>query len=163
MLVGIGRLPGRISSAYGEDDVSEPAVDLALAVVEALNGATWDIPFAATFVYSIEKELVTSDALAATVMIVDLDTENSTRKEDQETHTIGIALHQKVTSRNPDTITPLLNVRRQVHDFFRGKTLANGTVVKRRAKPVYDFDALRKRLQFIGFIELDFQLLYSPD
>jgi tetratricopeptide (TPR) repeat protein len=26
MLVGIGRLPGRISSAYGEDDVSEPGI-----------------------------------------------------------------------------------------------------------------------------------------
>jgi len=123
----------------------------------------FDPPFSAERIYVVDKDLVSGTVLKASVMVVDLESSTSTRRDDEETHTIGIALHKKVANAEPATIDPLVNVMRAVRDFFRSKELAGATVMKRRSRPLYDHDALRKRRQFIGFVELDCELIYAPE
>lgn len=141
--------------------MSEPALEIADALVALLNAHEFSLEFTSTRAYLAHRELVASTTLAATVMPFALETELDNRRDDNEVHSIGIAIHQKVVNSAPATIDPLVELTREVHDFCRSKTLADARVIKRRVQAWCDVPALLKK-QFLSYLIVDCKLIYTP-
>lgn len=140
----------------------EPALALADAIVSALNAKAFSLEFTAKREYLPRKEIRTSATLAATVMPTELDSEISTKEADKETHTIAVALHVRVANTATETIDPLMNLTREVHDFLRKFSTAEGRAIRRRAQPRYDFEALQTTSLFLAFVYVDCLVMYTP-
>lgn len=141
--------------------MSEPAIDIANAVVAALNGHSFSRPFEAARAYNAHRVYEGATTLQATVMPVKYESDVDTRRDDDERHRIGIALHQSVNSTANATIDPLVDLVREVHDFCRKQTFALARVMKRRTEP-FDYAELKKK-RWIGYVELELMLIYTPE
>lgn len=140
----------------------EPAIAIADALVEQLNEHAFAFPFTAERRYLSRPDLATSSALAVTVMLIDLESTMSTRAADDETHTVAVCVHQRVGNTLPETIDPLVNLVRQIHDFCRARTLASAKVIRRQMRPRYDLEALAKTKEFVAFLFVECKLIYEP-
>lgn len=141
----------------------EPAIAIADALVAALNAQAFSRTFTAAREYVARRDLVSSSTLAATVLLADLESEIDTRRDDKETHTIVVVIHQKVADLEVATLDPLLRLTREVHNFLRNLAPAGARVMRRKMKPRYDLEALQSQRQFISFLSVECNLIYNPE
>jgi len=142
--------------------MSEPIIDIAEALVTALNAHAFSAEFTAVRRYLERKQLTTSEELSVTVLMVGTESKLDTRYADEETHGLMIAIHQKVGSTGSETIDPLLHLVREIHDFCRELRLAGARVIRRSMVPRYDLEALSKTRVFLAFVSVECLLGYSP-
>lgn len=142
----------------------EPAIDIAEAVVAALNAKEFALPFTSKRAYVQRRQTTSAGTLSVCVFLVDLDSMTSTRQDDDETHTVAIAVHQRVQVVGLSTVDPLVNLVRQIHNFCRKKTFAGAKVIRRKIQPRYDLEALATSQEFLSFVYLECKLIYtSPE
>ena len=141
----------------------EPALAIADALVNELNCTKFSREFQAARSYTPKRELAGTPKLAVDVMLADMDTSISTRGEDDETHTIAVAFHQRLDNTSNATVDPLISLVREVHDHCRKLQLAGARVIGRKMKPRYDLDEMIEHKAFVAFLFLEFKLLYDPE
>lgn len=141
-----------------------PEIEIADAVVAELNGTAFNPAFTAVRDYLTERAILEGSAtLRCVVMSVAADDVNDSRGEDRETHKVGIAIFQKLAATDKATLDPLVRLCRDVRKRFRRFSAAPGVTCKARdSSPLYDPDYLQSKRVFLAFIELEFELIWSP-
>lgn len=141
---------------------TEPAIEIADALVEALNAHDFSCEFEAVRRYVGRAALPGASTLQVSVMPVGMESEVSTRREDKETHTVVVVVHQRVATTETCHVDPLVELVRAVHDFCRGLTLAGARVIRRQRQPLYDLEALAGTREFLAYVFVECLLGYIP-
>jgi hypothetical protein len=138
-------------------------IDIADAVVAALNGATFTQTFTAVRAYVPVYELTDLGTLRVTVVPRELSLVPLTRNADTGEYLIDVAV-QKVLGRDNADIDPFMTLAEDITDLFRGSTLATYTDAKCTAvanAPIYDPGHLDERRVFTSVVTLTFVVVRS--
>ncbi len=141
-------------------------VQIADAVVAALNGATLSQPVTAERYYLPEFDLKDMDTLHVSVVPAELDEEVADRAHDRAEYKIHVAVQQRVTTQDPPgldqaAIDGLMQLAQDIDDLFRHKTLAgyaSAAWTKTENKPIFDPKQLKDSSLFTSLLVLTFRV-----
>ena len=141
-------------------------VEIADAVVTALNGAHLSQPVSAQRYYLPEFDLKDMDTLHVSVVPAELDEEIADRAHDRAEYKIHVAVQKRVAKQDPpgiDTaaIDALMQLVEEIDDLFRHKRLAGyeqAHWAKTENKPIYDPKHLKEHGQFTSLLVFTFRV-----
>ena len=144
---------------------SATAIQIADAVVAALNGAGLSQPVTAVRYYLPEFDSKEMDQLHVSVVPAELDEEIADRTRDRAEYKIHVAVQQRVSKQDPpglDTaaIDGLMQLVEEIDDLFRHKPLAGLDAAhwtKTENKPIYDPKQLKDNSLFVSLLALTFR------
>jgi len=142
-------------------------IQIADAMVAALNGATLSQSFTAKRHYLPEFDLKEMETLHVSVVPAELDEEIADRSRDHAEYKIHIAVQKRVAKQAPpglDTaaIDSLMRLVEEIDDLFRHKPLAGfeqAHWVKTENKPIYDPNHLKEHSQFTSLLAFTYRLV----
>jgi hypothetical protein len=134
-------------------------VQVASAVTEELNSATFSIPFTAIRHYQPEFELKDLKSLHVTVVPRGVVITTLDRSRSQYDVQIDVAVQKKFSANTLEEIDPLMDFVQEIEDFFKQRSLKTvGAVwVKTENKPVYAPDHMQEYRQFTSVLTLTFK------
>ena len=141
-------------------------VEIADAVVAALNGAHLSQAVSAERYYLPEFDLPEMDQLHVSVVPAELDEEIADRTRDRAEYKIHVAVQKRVTKQDPsglDTaaIDGLMRLVEEIDDLFRHKPLLGypeAHWTKTENKPIYDPKHLKEHGQFTSLLVFTFRV-----
>jgi hypothetical protein len=141
-------------------------IEIADAVVAALNAATLSQPFTAARHYLPEFDLKEMETLHVSVVPAELDEETADRTRDRAEYKIHVAVQKRVAKQDPpglDTqaIDALMQLVQEIDDLFRHKRLAGYAQAhwaKTENKPIYDPKHLKEHGQFTSLLVFTFRV-----
>ena len=139
-------------------------IEIADAVVAALNGASLSQEVTAVRHYLPEFDLKEMDQLHVSVVPAELDEEIADRTRDKAEYKIHVAVQKRVTKQDPpglDTtaIDDLMTLVEEIDDLFRHKPLSGfeqAHWLKTENKPIYDPKHLKENGQFTSLLAFTF-------
>jgi hypothetical protein len=142
-------------------------VEIADAVVAALNAATLSQSFEAKRYYLPEFDLKEMDTLHVSVLPAELDEEISDRTRDRAEYKIHLAVQKRVTQQESpgldhEAIDGLMTLVEEIDDLFRHQPLSGyeqAHWVKSENKPIYDPKHLKEHGQFTSLLVLTFRVV----
>jgi len=142
-------------------------IQIADAMVAALNGATLSQSFTAKRHYLPEFDLKEMETLHVSVVPAELDEEIADRSRAHAEYKIHIAVQKRVAKQAPpglDTaaIDSLMRLVEEIDDLFRHKPLAGfeqAHWVKTENKPIYDPNHLKEHSQFTSLLAFTYRLV----
>ena len=142
-------------------------VDIANAMVTALNGSALSQPFEASRYYLPEFDLKEMDTLHVSVVPAELDEEIADRSRDRAEYKIHVAVQKRVTKSDPPGLDPaaidaLMQLVEEIDDLFRHKPLMGyeaASWAKTENKPIYDPKHLKEHGQFTSLLVFTFRVL----
>ncbi len=142
-------------------------IQIADAVVEALNGATLSQPVTARRHYLPEFELTEMDVLHVSVVPAELDEEIADRMRDRTEYKIHVAVQKRVGRQDPpgidtEAIDELMQLVEEIDEVFRHKPLAGfeqAHWIKTENKPIYDPKHLKEHGQFTSLLVFTFRMV----
>jgi hypothetical protein len=135
--------------------------DIAEAVTQELNGATFSQAFTAQRAYLPIFELPEMQDLHVTVVPKSVSILPGGRSHNQHDYAIDVAVQKKLNATDNTEIDPLLSLVDEIADHFRLKRLDSypGAVwVKTDNEPVYDPEHLDRLRQFTSVLTLTFRV-----
>ncbi len=146
---------------------SSMAIQIADAVVEALNGATLSQPVTAARYYLPEFDLKEMKDLHVSVVPAELDEEIADRARDRAEYKIHVAVQKRVAKQDPpgldtEAIDGLMQLVQEIDDLFRHKPLADfeqALWTKTENKPIYDPKHLQENQQFTSLLAFTFRVI----
>ncbi len=146
--------------------MSAVVVEIADAVVAALNGAHLSQAVSAQRYYLPEFDLKDMDTLHVSVVPAELDEEIADRSHDRAEYKIHVAVQKRVTKQDPpgldaEAIDGLMTLVQEIDDLFRHKTLAgyaSAAWTKTENKPIFDPKHLKESGQFTSLLVLTFRV-----
>lgn len=141
-------------------------VEIADAVVAALNAHTFSQAFTAERYYLPEFDLTAMDQLHVSVVPAELDEELADRIRDRAEYKIHVAVQKRVAKQEPpglDTaaIDALMALVEEIDDLFRHKPLPGyeqAHWTKTENKPIYDPKHLKEHGQFTSLLVFTFRV-----
>ena len=141
-------------------------VEIADAVVTALNAHTLSQAFTAARYYLPEFDLPEMDQLHVSVVPAELDEEIADRTRDRAEYKIHVAVQKRVTKQDPpglDTsaIDGLMALVQEIDDLLHHKPLAGyeeAHWTKTENKPIYDPKHLKEHGQFTSLLVFTFRV-----
>ena len=136
--------------------------DIAEAVKESLNGATFSQSFNATRHYLPIYDLQDMKNLHVTVVPKGLAIQPGGRAHNQHDYQIDVAVQKKLSTGDNSEIDPLLTLVDEIADHFRFKRLdsfPNAMWVKTENAPVYAVEHLDRFRQFTSVVTLTFRMM----
>lgn len=133
-------------------------IQIADAVVDAINAATLDYTVTAARAYVPVADVKDLTTLRVTVVPRDLAAAADTRHTDLFTYNVDVAV-QKVLPADVSAIDPYMRLVEQIADVFRGKALAGYTDATCTAianAPIYDPGHMDEKRVFTSVITLTF-------
>jgi hypothetical protein len=143
-------------------ETNEPAIAIADALVSVLNDHEFSCEFQAERRYVGRAALTAASTLQVSVIPAGMESIVDTRREDKETHTVVVVVHQRVATTEPCHVDPLVELVREIHDFCRGLKLAGARVIRRQRQPLYDMEALAATREFLSYVFVECLLGYVP-
>ena len=136
------------------------AVDIAEAVKESLNAATFSQAFTATRQYRPAFELKDMATLHVTVVPHAVDVQSLSRTKHQYDVQVHVAVQKKLKEDSATEIDPLMDLVEEVMDFWRLRRLdgAGATCVGVANAPIYATEHMAELRQFTSLITLTFRL-----
>jgi hypothetical protein len=143
------------------------AVEIADAMVTALNAAQLSEAFEAKRYYLPEFDLKEMNTLHVSVVPAELDEEIADRSRDRAEYKIHVAVQKRVASNDPPgfdeaAIDGLMQLVQEIDDLFRHKPLAGYTQAgwaKTENKPIYDPKHLKENSQFTSLLVFTFRVM----
>jgi hypothetical protein len=137
-------------------------VDIADAVVTALNVGTFSQSFQAVRHYQPVYELKDMGTLHVSVVPKGIELELFTRAQVQADVQIDIGVQKKLASLEGAEVDPLMHLVDEIGDYFRTHALAGTPAVwfKTENVPIYAPEHLAKLRQFTSVLTLTFRLLH---
>jgi hypothetical protein len=140
-------------------------IQIADALVAALNAAALSQPFTAVRHYLPEFELKELDTLHVSVVPAELDEEIVDRTRDRAEYKIHVAVQKRVAKQDPpgiDTaaVDALMQLVEEIDDLLRHKPLAGyekAHWVKSENKPIYDPKQLKEHGLFTSLLVFTFR------
>jgi hypothetical protein len=141
-------------------------IEIADAVVTALNAAKLSQPVEAQRHYLPEFDLADMDALHVSVVPAELEEEIADRSRDWAEYKIHVAVQKRVSKQDPPgldatAIDGLMTLVEEIDDLFRHKPLAGygqAHWTKTENKPIYDPKHLKDQGQFTSLLVLTFRV-----
>jgi hypothetical protein len=145
--------------------MSAVTLEIADAVVAALNAAALSHPFTAARHYLPEFDLKEMDTLHVSVVPAELDEEIADRTRDRAEYKIHVAVQKRVAKQDPpgiDTaaVDALMQLVEEIDDLLRHKRLAGcegAHWVKTENKPIYDPRQLKEHGLFTSLLVFTFR------
>jgi hypothetical protein len=142
-------------------------VEIADAVVAALNAAHLSQPFEAKRYYLPEFDLKDMDTLHVSVVPAELDEELADRSRERAEYKIHVAVQKRVAKNDPPgldeaEIDDLMTLVQEIDDLFRHKPLAGFTQARwarTENKPIYDPKHLKESGQFTSLLVFTFRMM----
>ena len=142
-------------------------LEIADAVVAALNSARLSQAFEARRYYLPEFDLKDMDTLHVSVVPAELDEEIADRSRDRAEYKIHVAVQKRVAKKDPPgldqaAIDGLMQLVQEIDDLFRHKPLAGYTQAswaKTENKPIYDPKHLKENNQFTSLLVFTFRVM----
>jgi hypothetical protein len=142
-------------------------VEIADAVVAALNGAKLSQALVAKRYYLPEFDLKAMDQLHVSVVPAELEEEISDRARDRAEYKIHVAVQKRVGKQDPPgldqtAIDGLMTLVQEIDDLFRHKPLdgyPEAHWVKTENKPIYDPKHLKESGQFTSLLVFSFRVV----
>ena len=143
-------------------------LDIADAVVVALNAASVDEVLSQTFVsaraYTPRGDLKDYGTLVVTVVPVSSSAELVTRARSQETYTLDVAVQKRSKADDPDddptTFDPIILLAEEIQTLLHGATLTVGEVImtclESPERPTFDHDHAAAYRQITSVIRLEY-------
>ena len=146
--------------------MSAITIEIADAVVAALNAATLSQPFTAVRHYLPEFDLKEMGTLHISVVPAELDEEVADRTRDRAEYKIHVAVQKRVAKQDPpglDTaaIDALMQLVEEIDDLFRHNRLAGyeqAHWAKTENKPIYDPKQLKEHGLFTSLLVFTFRV-----
>jgi hypothetical protein len=147
--------------------VSATVIQIADAVVTALNLATMSEPVTVRRFYLPEFDLKDMGTLHVSVVPAELDEEIADRSRDRAEYKIHVAVQKRVTTNDPpgldsSVLDGLMELVQQIDDIFRHKALAafpQASWAKTENKPIYDPKHLKDHGQFTSLLVFTFRVM----
>jgi hypothetical protein len=138
-------------------------VNIADAIVAALNGEAFSQPFTAVRGYLPTFDLHELNELKVTVVPKEDDGKLDTRDASTHEYAIDIGIQKKPsTIDNPD-LDPLMRLTQEIADYFLfGKQAAGATLISPSVRILYFQEHLQKLRQFTSVITLTFRGWRQP-
>ena len=141
-------------------------VEIADAVVAALNATHLSQPFQAERYYLPEFDLRDMDTLHVSVVPAELDEDLAARSRDRAEYKIHVAVQKRVVQGDPPgldqaAIDGLMQLVQEIADLFRHKPLAGFAAAhwtKTENKPIYDPKQLKEDSQFTSLLVFTFRV-----
>ncbi|NLY02727.1 MAG: hypothetical protein GXY83_42280 [Rhodopirellula sp.] len=142
-------------------------IQIADAVVAALNAATLSQPFSAVRYYLPEFDLKEMKDLHVSVVPAELDEEIADRGRDRAEYKIHVAVQKRVAKQDSSgldnaAIDALMQLVQEIDDLFRHKPLAGfeqALWAKTENKPNYDPKHLQENQQFTSLLAFTFRVI----
>jgi len=137
-------------------------IDIADAVVTAINAATLSQPVQAERLYLPEFELKDMGTLHISVVPAELEEEIADRQRDSGDYTIHVAVQQRVGKFDNATLDGLMGLVEEIGDLFRHQQLPGypqAQWLKTENRPIYDPKHLKEHGQFTSLLVLTFQVV----
>jgi hypothetical protein len=142
-------------------------IQIADAVVAALNGAHLSQPVSAQRYFLPEFDLKDMDTLHVSVVPAELDEEIADRARDRAEYKIHVAVQKRVAKNDPPgldqaAIDGLMTLVQDIDDLFRHKPLAGFTQAcwaKTENKPIFDPKHLKEDSLFTSLLVLTFRVM----
>ena len=143
------------------------AIQIADAVVTALNAAELSQPFSAVRYYLPEFELKELKDLHVSVVPAQLDEEVSDRARDRADYKIHVAVQKRVAKQDQSgldaaAIDALMLLVEEIDDLLRHKPLAgfeSARWVKTENAPIYDPKHLQENQQFTSLLAFTYRVI----
>lgn len=148
--------------------MSEPLIQLADAVVSALNGQAFSLSFTAVRSYIGQRELKDLATLAVDVVPGEDTNDIIDREETQHILSVEIGVRQKVNDLTNATLDPLTALVDEIKDYLKFGTLDLdesttvvwvGTEHGTPARPAYYVEHLSELRQFTAIVTARYQLV----
>ena len=136
--------------------------DVAQAVTDELNGATFSQPFTAERQYLPVFELPDMKVLHVTVAPRGIAISALDRGRCQHDVQIDIAVQKKITTDTPAEIDPLMALVQEIADFFKLRQLVSlpaAVWIKTENAPIYALEHLQELRQFTSVLTLTFKVM----
>jgi hypothetical protein len=146
--------------------MSATTVEIAAAVVAALNAASLSQPFTAVRHYLPEFDLQEMDTLHVSVVPAELDEEMADRTRDKAEYKIHVAVQKRVAKQatpgiDTTAVDALMQLVEEIDDLFRHKQLTGyeeAHWAKTENKPIYDPKHLKEHGQFTSLLIFTFRV-----
>jgi hypothetical protein len=146
--------------------MSALAIEIADALVTALNAHRFSQTFTAARYYLPEFDLTEMDQLHVSVVPAELDEEIADRTRDRAEYKIHVAVQKRVTKQDPPgldmtAIDGLMGLVQEIDDLVRHKPLAGyeqAHWTKTENKPIYDPKHLKEHGQFTSLLVFTFRV-----
>ena len=146
--------------------MSAITIEIADAVVAALNAARLSQSFTAVRHYLPEFDLKEMETLHVSVVPAELDEETSDRTRDKAEYKIHVAVQKRVAKQDPpgiDTaaVDALMQLVEEIDDLFRHKRLTGyeqASWAKTENKPIFDPKHLKEHGQFTSLLVFTFRV-----
>jgi hypothetical protein len=140
---------------------SSTIVDIADAVVTALNSGTFSQSFQAVRHYQPVFELKDMGTLHVSVVPKGIELELFTRTQVQADVQVDIGVQKKLESIEPADMDPLMRLVEEIGDYFRTHALTGTPAVwiKTENVPIFAPEHLGKLRQFTSVLTLTFRQL----
>lgn len=142
-------------------------VEIAEAVVDALNGATLSQAFTAVLDYTGVRELSCVAELEVVVAAAALSLERLSRRDHDFTYTVHVAVLKKIASgpmsrqQLAEACAPMMLLVQEILDLIRGPSgdglVEDAAFDSAENAPIYDPDALDKWGVFASMVALNFK------
>lgn len=148
--------------------MASTTVQIADAIVRALNGQVFSRPFHAVRAYVPVYELKDMETLHVTVVPAEFTGEPSDRARDREDHAVHVCVQQRfrqgATGVPVEWIDALLGICEDIRDFLRDTELdltppLKARRVKTENKPIYDPKHLAEYGQFTGLMAFTYRVV----
>ena len=136
-------------------------VQVAQAVTDELNAATFPQSFTAERRYAPQYELAEMDTLHVTVVPKALTVATAGRNAGQFDCQIDVAVQKRFQTDSPDEIDPLMDLAEEIAEFFRQRRLSNlpsAAWVKTEHKPVFAPEHMQELRQFTSVLTLTYRM-----
>lgn len=141
-------------------------VEIADALVAALNAHPFSQAFTAARYYLPEFDLTEMDELHVSVVPAELDEEIADRTRDRADYKIHVAVQKRIAQQEPPgldvpAIDALMALVEEIDDLVRHKPLAGyeqAHWVKTENKPIYDPKHLKEHGQFTSLLVFTFRV-----
>jgi hypothetical protein len=143
------------------------AIQIADAVVAALNLATLREPVTVKRFYLPEFDLKEMDSLHVSVVPAEMDEEVADRSRDRAEYKIHVAVQKRVVRNDPPgldeaAIDALMQLVQEIDDLFRHKPLAAfppASWAKTENRPIFDPKHLKDHGQFTSLLVFTFRVM----
>lgn len=137
--------------------MSAAILDVADAVVTALNAATLSAAFTAVRGYIATHELPDMDTLRVTVMPAADDIKRDTRSSAKHRFTIDVGVQKKPSTVSNAMLDPLTLLAQEIADYFLyGNRTAGAILISPEIKVLFIQKDLRELGQFTAVVRLQF-------
>jgi len=133
-------------------------LEIADAVVEALNTGVFSLGFTAERAYLPVLDLPGAGVLHVTVVPREDRAKLDTRSSSSHEYAIDIGVQEKLTHVDKEHLDPLVELTQEIADFFLfGRRFGNATLVAPEIRVLYVQDHLHQLRQFTSVITLTFR------